>query len=233
MQAKDVMSAPVITVTPFTAVSDIAALLLERRISGVPVVRAGQLVGIVSESDLLHRHEIGAEGSIAEKAWWLRLVEPDPTPMHYIKSHGVDAQDIMTRRPVTAEEETPLGEIARLFKAHRIGRVPILHASRLVGIVTRADLVQAIATKRRSTNAPATQTDASIRERLLAELEQQSWWYSQTSNVLVTDGVVRYRGLVDSEAAREAARVAAQNVRGVRGVRDERVPTTGWQAMMQ
>lgn len=232
MQARDVMTAPVVSITPFTSVRDIAALLLERRISGVPVLEGTRLVGMVSESDLLHRHEIGTDAAVRRRSWWKRLVQRNPVSSDYVRSHGLRARDLMSRRVISVAEDTPLARAAGLLAWHRIGRVPVLRSERLVGIISRADVVRAIAAHSRSVEALDTQTDESIRQRLVAELERQPWWHSQWSNVFVSEGIVSYRGLVEGDAERQAARVAAENVSGVRGVEDGRIDVAEWQTMV-
>lgn len=232
MQAKDVMTTRVTTITPFTPVHDIAALLLQKRISGVPVLDSGALVGVVSESDLLHRHEIGTDRAGPHRPWWMRLLHRDAVPGDYVKSHGRQAKDVMTRQLVCVTEDADLAQVAALLESHHIGRLPVLRGRRLVGIVTRADLVQAVAGTSDDTDPRTTPTDESIRQRLLEELAPQPWWQAQWSNVFVNGGVVNYRGLVANEAARQAARVAAENIAGVRGVVDDRVVSADWQAMV-
>lgn len=222
MIAKDLMTAPVVTVAPDTTVREIAALLLERRISAVPVVENERVVGLVSEGDLLHRHEIGAGRDRPAGAWWLRLIRGDPSPAEYVKSHGAHARDVMTRDVISVVEDTPAAEVAAILETHRIKRVPVLRGERLVGIVSRANLIQGLAVAASTTKTPRVETDAGIRRQLLAELERQSWWQRSVSNVIVTDGIVHYWGLVDSDGDRDAARVAAENVPGVRGVQDHR-----------
>ena len=113
MNAKDIMTAPVITVAPDTAVREIAALLVERRISGVPVVANGEVVGMVNEGDLLHRHEIGTEGDTPDRSWWARLIEHDQFPADYVKSHARKAKDIMSRHLVSVTEDAPAGSSPR------------------------------------------------------------------------------------------------------------------------
>jgi CBS domain-containing protein len=223
MKASDVMTTPVVTISPDTTVREVAALLLDRRISGVPVVDAGRVVGIVSEGDLLRRQEIGTGRERAGGSWWLRLFRDDPSPADYVKSHGGRASDIMTREVITVTEETPIGEIAEIFAARGVKRVPVLRGERLVGIVSRADLVQALAMTPRAAKQPRAQGDHAIRRRLLAELERQGWWRPSGSSVIVTDGVVHYWGLLDSQDEKDAARIAAENVPGVRGVEDHRL----------
>lgn len=223
MQASDIMTSRVITVGPDTRVRHIAALLFEHRISAVPVLEKGTLVGIVSEADLLHRHEIGTDRSA--RSWWLQLVSGDRSIADYVKSHATRARDIMTRKVVTVTAETPLAEIATLFEKHGIRRVPVLQDGRLAGIVSRSNLVQALAAKGRLIPT-GDSGDGAIRARLSAELEKQSWWRSDASNLIVTDGVVHYFGMVESEDLRQPARIAAENVPGVRGVEDHRILST-------
>ena len=113
MKAKDIMTSPVVSVTPVTSVREIAALLLEHRISAVPVLDDGRLVGIVSEGDLLHRHEIGTDRVPPPRSWWLRLFSTGGTPAEYVRSHAAHARDIMAREVVSVAEDTPVADIAR------------------------------------------------------------------------------------------------------------------------
>ena len=222
MKASDIMTSPVITVGPDTAVRHIAGLLFEHRISALPVIENSKLVGIVSEADLLHRHEIGTDRS-RSGSWWLQLFSADRSVGDYVRSHATRARDIMTRDVVTVSPDTPVAQIATLLERRGIKRVPVLQGGRLAGIVSRSNLVQALADKGRQMNA-GDSGDGAIRVRLSAELERQPWWRATTSNIIVTDGVVHYFGMMDSEEERQAARVAAENVPGVRRVEDHRVP---------
>jgi CBS domain-containing protein len=223
VKAKDIMTTPVVTVEPDTTVREIAALLLERHISGVPVVEAGRFVGLVSEGDLLHRHELGTDRNGAARSWWLSLMGEHSAAAEYVKSHARRARDIMTRNVISVAEDTPIAEIATVLETHRIKRVPVLRGERLVGIVSRANLVQALAVRPRPAKPPRAKSDDSIRRQLLAELERQPWWRPSASNVIVTDGIVHYWGILDSADQKEAARVAAENVPGVRRVEDHRM----------
>ena len=222
MKARDIMSAAVITVGPDTTVAEVGALLLKHRISGVPVLEDGQLVGLVSEADLLHRHEIGTARPVPVGPGWLRLFSPDRSASDYVKSHARRAGDLMTREVVSIAPDTPVADIVALFETRGIKRVPVLRGKKLVGIVSRANLVRAIAVKGRSKEAKRPAGDEAIRGRLIAELERQPWWRPLSSSVNVTDGVVHYLGTIDSYEERHAARVAAENVPGVRGVEDHR-----------
>jgi CBS domain-containing protein len=231
MHAKDIMSTPVVSVAPDTPVTEIASLLFKMRISGVPVLDNGRLVGLVSEGDLLRRHEIGTDRVKRGGSWWLRMFSADQTPAEYVKSHGRFARDVMTREVVTITPDTPVAKIASLLESRGIKRVPVMHDKQVVGIVSRANLVQALAGIRPAAIRVTPPADQAIRGRLQAELERQSWWREPVSNVIVTDGVVHFFGIIQSEDQQDAARVAAENIPGVRGVEDHRMPYTqlgGW-----
>lgn len=222
MKASDIMTSPAITAGPDTPISKIAALLLGHHISAVPILDEGRLAGIVSEGDLLHRHEIATERHARAGSWWLRLFSEDRSAAQYVKSHARQARDVMTRDVVSVAPETPVAEIADLLETRGIKRVPVLRGGTLVGIVSRANLVQALAVAARRDKPAQPSTDDAIRGRLLSELQRCSWWRPAWSNVLVSEGVVHYWGTIDSEDERDAARVAAENIAGVRGVEDHR-----------
>lgn len=217
MKARDVMVSPVVTVKPSTPVKEVARTLLQRHISAVPVVDDdGRLVGIVSEGDLLHRAEAGTE---RRHSWWLAPIAGDHSlAAEYIKAHGRTAADVMTPLVVTAAPETPLHEIAALLERNAIKRVPIVFEGQVVGIVSRANLVQAVA------GAPgrleARESDTVIREKLLAHLKSQPWADTSMLNVTVDDGVVSLWGIAPSPTEKQAIRVAAESVPGVREVVD-------------
>jgi CBS domain-containing protein len=176
---------------------------------------------MVSEADLLRRHEIGTDCIGRNGSWWLRFFSQDRSIEDYVKSHAVKARDIMSRDVVAVAEDTPLADIATLFETRGFKRVPVLRAGKLVGIVSRANLVQALAAT--ATEAATEKSDVAIRRRLLDELNGQSWWRDSAANVVVDDGVVHFWGLTYSNEEREAARVAAENVAGVRNVQDHRL----------
>jgi CBS-domain-containing membrane protein len=221
MKARDVMTPDVITVGPDATVLELAQLLLKHRISAVPVTGArGELIGIVSEGDLLRRAETGTE---RRRPWLLRvLTESETLAVDYVKSHGRKISDIMTRRVVTATPETSLAEIATLLEKNRIKRVPIVENGKLVGIVTRANLVQAFAAMPPPLAAVAAD-DVMIRERLLARLRDEPWAHLWQINVIVKDGVVDLWGTVSSAAEHAAVRIAAETLPSVRGVNDHLV----------
>lgn len=223
MNARDIMSAPVVSVGPQTPVVQVAALLREQRIGGVPVLVGNQVVGIVTEKDLLHRREIGTEHRPLGQPWWRRIAGATLQPQGYVKSHGRCARHVMTRKVVVAAPETDLREITRLFERHRIGRLPVLSRNRLVGIVAAADLVKALAQGTWVSDTHGVVAgDREIRRALLAELGRQEWWNSGCCAVEVRAGVVRFTGFVEDDARREASRVAAENTPGVHHVEDRR-----------
>jgi len=208
MQLKDIMTADVVTVKPETSIDAIASLLLERNISGVPVVDADRhVLGIVSEGDLLHRLSAPSRS----RSWWLRLLSDErERAEEFIKDHGLCARDVMTREVVVVEENTAISEAARLLEGKRIKRLPVVRNGRLVGIVSRANLLQALAT--RSEHPAIAASDRDIREKLLAMLKQQGWVTHGSLNIIVNDGVVDLWGWVESEEERQALLVAAREV---------------------
>jgi CBS-domain-containing membrane protein len=219
MQARDVMTTTVVTVRPDTRVEQIAALLLERRISGVPVVDAdGRLVGIVTEGDLMRRPELGTE---RHRGWWLRLFGDErERAAEYARAHGTRAEQVMTRHVVTVTEETPLGEIARLLEERRIKRVPVVRDGKLVGIVSRANLLHGLAARPAPAPPERWMDDRSIRDEVARVLDREGLTMHGPLNVTVTNGVVELWGLVESEEERLAIRVAAENAPGVVAVKD-------------
>jgi CBS domain-containing protein len=215
MNAGDVMVSPVVTVKPSASVKEVAKLLLERRISAVPVVdEKGKVVGIVSEGDLLHRAESDTE---RRRSWWLLgLTGEDTLADEYVKAHARKVADIMTSNVITAASDTPLHELAALMETNSIKRVPIVKDGQPVGIVSRSNLVQAVASVPPGLEIPL--SDADIREKLLTHLQAQAWARPWLLNVLVNDGVVTLWGVTRSDEERTAIRVAAESVPGVRAV---------------
>jgi CBS domain-containing protein len=227
MNAKDVMTARVITVTPETTVQELAKLLAEKEISGAPVVEAdGRLVGIVSEGDLLHRAETGTERRVQRRrSWWLDSVAAEEAARDYVRAHGRMVRDIMTANVIAVSETTDLAEIATVLETKRVKRVPVLRDGKVVGIVSRANLVRALAT---TSSAPAIVADAddrTIRDKLLGELGRQRWANIWAADVMVRDRVV-HLWISDDQpmAERDALRVAAENITGVQRVEEHIVP---------
>lgn len=227
MKASDVMVCNVITVRPDNLVSDIAAVLLKHRISAVPVLNDdGSLAGIVSEADLTHRVEAATE---RPHAWWRDFLDEKAAwAREFLKSHAVKASDVMTRSVVTATPDTPLDELASQLDKHRIKRVPIVHDGRLVGIVSRADLIKALTTPRTPAEQGEAVDDSTLHDRVVKELKTKLWASSSHINVVVHDGTVELWGGVDSDDEKRALKVAAELTPGVRAVVDH-VAVGRWQ----
>ena len=211
MLAKDVMTTAILTVTPDTDVGDIARTLLEAHISAIPVIAAdGTLVGIVSEGDLMHRAEAETR---RRPSWWLRLLAtPEEPTERYLKEFGRRARDVMTRNVITVEPDTPLTEIAAILEKFHIKRVPVLEGGRLVGIVSRANLLRGVATWHKPSGVRV--EDTALRSLLLEALNEAEL-PMHLINVTVTSGVVEIWGVVDSEIQIDAARAAAEATAGV------------------
>ena len=222
MRAMDVMTSEVITVGQNTSVQTVAKLLAERGISAVPVVdRENRVIGMVSEGDLLHRAETGTE---RRRSWWLDMMaSTNKIAGDYVKSHSGKVRDIMTRDLISVTETTPVADIAILLETNRIKRVPVVRDGKLVGIVSRANLVRALAmTIRQASGTEA--DDLSIRDKLLAELKAQRWAEVSPANVTVKDGIVHLWSSYLSEQEKRALVVAAENTPGVRRVEDHMRP---------
>jgi CBS domain-containing protein len=217
MRAKDVMTKRVSTVRPDTPVRDIARTMLRQRVSALPVVDAKRRVlGMVSEGDLLRRQETGTE---RRRSWWLELMtDPVTSAREYTKSHGLKARDVMTRTVVSVTPETDLAEVADVLEKWNIKRVPVVKGERLVGILSRRDLLPAIASQRRKAGKT---TDAAISEALQRKIREKSWARSKLINIAVNKGVVELLGLVATDEERKALRVMAENIPGVRAVKDQ------------
>lgn len=217
MIAADVMVSNVITVRPDTSVEKIAETLLANRISAVPVVNeAGGLVGIVSEGDLIHRVEAGTE---RHRSWWLELLTgKEILAREFVKSHARKAADVMTRPVITVKPSTPLGELASLLEKHRIKRVPVVNDGKIVGIVSRANLVQALVRIGNKSVPAASVEDSTLHDNILTQLRSTSWADASNISVVVNNGTVELWGIVDSEIEKNAIRVAVEVTPGVRQV---------------
>jgi CBS domain-containing protein len=219
MQAKDIMTTRVHTVRPETTVAEIAALLLANHISAVPVVdEDNHVLGIVSEGDLMRRPE---SQTVRHRSWWLALwTLPEERAVEYAKAHGRHAGDVMTRNVVSIDEDTPLDAIAALLETHRIKRVPVVHDGRLVGIVSRANLLHGLTHAAPAGEAADGADNRTIRERVMAQLLDDLGVGPGRVNAMVADGVVDLWGEADSEEEKRAIFIAAENTPGVRQVND-------------
>ena len=227
MRAADVMTTNLITVTPETSVRDLAELLGKYGISGVPVVDAAeQLVGIVSEADLLHRAEMGTERRLERRrGWFLGILASDQDlARDYLKSHARKVRDVMTRDVITVTETAGLDEIADLLEARRIRRLPVVRDGKLIGIVSRASLVRALAMTESMPVSDEAANDFTIRDALLIELHDKPWAQSWAAEIMVRDKIVHMWFSDDQPMEeRQAIRVAAENTPGVEHVEEHLV----------
>jgi CBS domain-containing protein len=221
MNAADVMTRRVLSVTPDTPIRDAVTLMLEHHISGVLVVdAAGHLAGVVTEGDLLRRSELGTG---RQRSWWLKLlVSPGRQADDFTHAHGRKVSDVMTTEVVSVDADASLSAIVELMEKHRIKRVPVVQHDRVIGVCSRADLLRALSVTARQA-PPAPSDDRAIRNKLLDTLEKESWAPLATLNVTVAEGVVDVWGTISDEQERRAITVIAENTPGVKQVHDHLV----------
>lgn len=220
MRAHQVMTRQVITATVDTSVADAARTLLDHHISGMPVLDAnGKLVGVVSQGDFIRRAEIGTQ---RKRSRWLKLLlGPGREASDFVHERGRKVGEVMNPSPITVAEEATLEEVATLMEKNDIKRVPVMRDDKLVGIVTRTNLVQAVLDLARDVPDP-TADDDHVRNRIHAAIAKNDWKPHGLS-VLVRDGIVHLSGIITDERSRKATVVAAENVAGVRKVHDHLV----------
>jgi len=222
MRASDVMTSNVISVTPDMTVREVARIFVDNGISGAPVLDPdGHVAGMISEGDLLRRSEIGTDERT--RTSWLDIWSASHEARDYIKTHALKVRDVMTTDVVTVQPDTLLGEVAGILETRRIKRVPVTKAGQLVGIVSRANLVQALASVPDEPTSDVTLSDGEIRAMLMGELAGRKWAFAGR-NIVVADGVVHLWGVFQSMEAVDAVRVAAQNIPGVKRVEDHTEP---------
>lgn len=213
MDAKDVMTRTVVTVSPDHSLRHAARIMLDRGISGVPVVDDdGRLVGIVTEGDLLRRSELAGPGLSSQQT-----ETSDEKARAYVKSHSWKIGDVMSSDLVEVDEETPVARVAALMAERGIKRVPVMKGRRLVGIVSRADLLRVLIAAKIDDAASG---DDAIRRSILARLREDAGVEVNNLALTVAGGLVHLSGVVKSQSERDAARVVAEGVRGVKGVFD-------------
>ncbi|TIV21493.1 MAG: CBS domain-containing protein [Mesorhizobium sp.] len=218
MQAQDIMTTAVISIDASASIADAADLMLTRRISCLPVTRDGAVIGIVSEGDFLRRKELGTQR--VRPRWLEFLAGPGKIADEYVHTNGRRVDEVMTTDVVSAPPGTSLAEIVELMGRHDIKNVPILDGGRMVGIITRSDLLRALLRILPKSGA-ATDDDEVIRRTIVAELRGQSWSGGDLIGVTVDKGNVELSGAIFDERQRKAAVVAAENVAGVKKVTDK------------
>jgi CBS domain-containing protein len=217
MRAHQIMTRPVITITPDAGIVEAANTMLTKHVSGLPVVDAsGKLVGIISEGDFIRRSEIGTQ---RKRGRFLKFIlGPGKAAADFVHEHGSKVAEIMTQEPLTITEDTALEEIVRLMEKNHIKRLPVTRGDNVVGIVSRSNLLQAVASLAREVPDP-TADDDHIRNRVIDTLAKYDWCPFGL-NVVVRDGIVHLSGVITEEHSRQAAIVAAENITGVKNVHD-------------
>lgn len=222
MKASDLMTTHVVTIPPEASIAEAIRIMLQKRVSGLPVVDAGgALVGVVTEGDFLRRGELATE---RHRPRWLEfLVGPHRLADEYVRAHARKVADVMSADVATVTEETPVDAVVQLMEKRRVKRLPVLRHGKVVGIISRANLLLALA--RIAAKSPpaiddALADDMTIRSRVLAEIDKQVWAPRALLEVTVTEGVVHLRGVILDEKDRQALRVLAETVPGVKGIED-------------
>lgn len=217
LQVSDVMNRRVVSIGPDAAVTDALRLMLDERISGLPVVAAdGVVAGILTEGDFLRRSEIGTE---PHHGRWLEfLIGPGRLANEYVDTHGRKVAEVMSTRVVGVTETMPLSEAVGLMEQHRVKRLPVLREGRLVGILSRADLLRAFVTAADESNCDT--SDEGIRRRIADEIRRQAWSPQSMITVVVAGGEVHLHGVLFDDRLRAALQVLVENVPGVSKIHD-------------
>ncbi len=219
MFASQIMNRHVVTVTVDTPIADAISLMLNHRISGLPVLdRSGDLAGIITEGDLLRRSETGTQRR--HSWWWSWLHGAGVQAGEYVQAHTRKVSDLMTDKVLTVEGGTPLDEIVDLMESKHVKRLPVTQDGDVVGVVSRSDLLRAVADAMNRPQPPASgEPDDALEQRILAELDKQPWFARGRIKVEVEKGIVTLTGVYTDIRERDAMRVAAENVPGVTAVR--------------
>ena len=228
MRVKDVMSEPVISVSPDASIWEAVRLMLQHKISGLPVVdKSGNVVGIVTEGDFLRRVETG---TVRRRPRWIELlIGPGKLAQEYVRASARKVSEVMTTEIHSISEDAPLDVAVSLMERHRVKRLPVLRGGQLVGMLTRANLLRALA-RTAKLFSPTSTDDVKIRRQLLEHLGQQQWAPTEAIEIAVNNGVVTISGVITDERERQALCTAAENIPGVKKVEDRLawvVPGTG------
>jgi CBS domain-containing protein len=218
MKVSDVMTRRIVSVMPEATIGHAIRLMLDNHISGLPVIDdKDKLVGIVSEGDFLRRSETGTE---RKRSRWLDAFLGQSAPANdYVRSHGLKVKEVMTRKPITLQEDTPLDQVVHLMESHRVKRLPVVRGEKVVGIVSRANLMRALASIYRA--APkSSKGDAAIRSQILLEIAKQDWSVGVDVDVVVRDGIADIWGSIAELAQRDALKVLVERTPGVKQVED-------------
>lgn len=231
MLAKEIMTRDVTTVSPSASVREAAKLMVDRRLSGLPVATSdGQLVGMLTASDLLHRVETGTE---KQSSWFANFfADPDEMARRYAKAHGLKAHEVMSRHVISVRDDASLSEVADILDRSRLKRVPVVRDGTLVGIISRSDLVRILSEA--SIGRPLTKSnDAALQNAIWQQIRKQTWLDSGYVSVTVSDGVVEAWGMVASLEQRNALMILIEETAGGAKVESHLKvglpdPTAGW-----
>ena len=220
MRVKDVMTQNVISVEANKSVLKAARLMLQNRVSGLPVIGAtGEVVGIVTEGDFLRRGEIGTQRN--RPKWLEFLVGPGRMAAEYVRVNGRRIDKIMAPDPLSVTEDNSLETVVDLMERHRVKRLPVMRGAKMVGIVSRANLMHALASLTRGDTTPPANDDSAIRDQILVALGKEQW--APKANVVVKNGIAELWGALTDERERQALIVATENISGVKVVHDHLV----------
>lgn len=221
LKVGDIMTRDMLTVGPDTIVSDAIRLMLKHRVSGLPVVADGdRLCGLLTEGDLLRRAELGTQ----ERSRWLTLVlDPAKAAKRFAHAYSRRVGDVMTRHIVWVSEGTPMSDAIDAMEKCHLKRLPVLREGRLVGIISRADILSALAS-RMAQRSLATSNDRTI-HRMLGHTLHEYTWSGHRPQFRVHDSVVDLYWIgKNADWERKAARIAAETIPGVREVRQHVLP---------
>jgi len=216
MRVRDSMTRDVITVTPTTPIHEVASLMANHGVSGLPVLdEKGSVIGIVTEADLLVRQKPRTRTS-----WWRLFLDGDRMAREFQRAVGTTAGEVMTREVISIGPDLPIEAAAAILHEQKIRRVPVVTDGALVGILSRGDLVKALAGAPPRTAAPA--SDARLVEAMRACIAAEPW-VPRTLVVEVVAGVLTLWGLVSTQAEHSALETMARSIPGVRGVDNQLV----------
>jgi CBS domain-containing protein len=222
MRVKDVMAKQVVNVSPRASVADALDIMTRSRLSGLPVIdEKGSLVGIVSEADFLRRAELGTAKPAAH--WLESIFLPGRAAEVYARAHAKHIDQIMSTDVATIDENASLGDAVALMEGRRVKRLPVVAGGKVVGMITRADFVHALALFVRQPYEENPVGDAEIKRRIEAELKAQLWAPTALLDIVVENGVVNLYGVLSDEHERNALRALVENVEGVRESHDHMV----------
>lgn len=222
MRAKNIMTSEVFTVSPEATVREIATILAKKGISALPVVDLGEVVGIVSHGDLLHRQELGTDRDRTHMSWPGSIEEKDAAATFDAKEHGMRAGDIMTRNVISIPEDASLAEIVDALESNNIKRLLVMRGTKFVGVVSRSDIVRALAARPEGASAPVSRDDDEIRFKAIETLEDMPGTSPWLTTVIVSDGIVSLFGTVEDDAAYVPSRAAIEHIPCVVEVQDHR-----------